>query len=103
MKRKFTIENIRYFLKECLNIEWIGNLIYCTQENHYRKAKLSDFGKMPAQLLLNMPNKNNNYVVLVEVTDNSFILEFCGNKLNATEDWNDYILNSEIVKTTLRN
>lgn len=101
MKHKFTLRNIKNYLKEYLDIEWVDNIVYCTQDDKYRKAKLSDFGKMPVQLLLKLSKNQNKFLMLVEVTDNTFIIEHVGNKINASAGWNDYMYNCQILTSAL--
>ena len=101
--RKFTIENIKYYFKEYLNMEWIDELVYSTRKDGYRKAKLCDFGKVPVQLLVKVLKNDSKSLMLVHVTNDLFIVECGKNKMDASADWKDYMFNCSIVKSALDN
>ena len=101
--RKYTIKNIKNYFKDYLNMEWIDELVYCTQKDGYRKAKLSDFGKNPVQLLIKVLKNDSKSLMLVHVTNDIFIVECGRNKIDASADWNDYMFNCATVKAAINN
>lgn len=98
-KKKFTIDNIKEFIKE-LGFEWIDKLIYDSNNQKYRTAKMIDLKKENVKLLLKSVGKKQPFVAMATISNDEFAIFFGNSKMDASLVWKDFLLeqNDQKVK-----
>ena len=95
-KRKYSLEDIRVFLEE-IGFIWQDKTIYNPNTRKYRVAKIESFNNNVVLCLTNMKTNQTSQLVAT-INKETFELWQNRNRINATEQWLEFLKEKENVK-----
>lgn len=101
MDSKEKIQKIKEVLEENLGLIWTDRLVFNHHTKCYRSADMFDFRSGRSTYVYLRDKKNKSYLARVVLTDESFIINLNGIKVDASEHWKE-LLSQELVASSTK-